>query len=170
MADNSAHARVMERLLDLVTLMTRVVVIAVGSLLVLVVSGEMFVRYVFNNSFFFADELARYLFIWVAFLGASLALRRGQHVGLELIIHRRSRALRVLVQVLVGAFLIVFLVSSLTLLPAMWQQHTTTLGIRMFWVYLALPVGAVLMLLQLVPLIRQAAEGRLPPDQSAPLY
>ena len=39
----------------------------------------------------------------------------------------------------------------------------------MFWVYLALPVGALLMLLQLVPLIRQAAEGGAPPKQSAPV-
>jgi TRAP-type C4-dicarboxylate transport system permease small subunit len=141
------------RLIDAVTAITRILLIAVGCLLVAVVLAEIAARQLFDYSLVFADELARYLFIWSAFLGASLALRRGQHIGLELAVHAGSRVLRLLVHGCVAIFLLVLLYASTALLPLMWDQNTTLLGVRMVWVFLALPVGAVLMLIQLVALV-----------------
>ena len=143
----------LDRALAALTFATRVAVIASGALLVAVVAGEVVFRYAVQQSMIFADELARYLFIWATFLAASLALRRGQHIGLEIGIHERFRLIRRLVQLLVAIFLIVLIVTSAQLVPAMWAQRSTTLEISMGWVFLALPVGAGLMLLQLVALV-----------------
>jgi TRAP-type transport system small permease protein len=149
----------MLRFVEIVTALTRAVVVVLGGVLVVVVFGEVVSRYMLNRSLIFADELARYLFIWAAFLGASLALRQGQHIGLELRVHQRSRSLKLFAHVCSGAFLLVFLVTSLALLPDTWDQHATTLEIRMFWVFLALPVSAALMLLQLAVLVQRSFRG-----------
>jgi len=42
-------------------------------------------RYVLNFSIIWAEEVSQYLMIWIAFLGAGLALREGRHVALELL-------------------------------------------------------------------------------------
>ena len=149
-----------DRVLAAVTRATRVGVIVLGALLVVAVAGEVVFRYAIQQSLIFSDELARYLFIWATFLGASLALRRGQHIGLELGLHARSRLLRLAVRIMVGAFLVVLLWTSTELVPTMWAQRSTTLGISMGWIFLALPVGALLMLLQLVALLAGRGSDR----------
>jgi len=141
-----------ERLVRVVTRATQVAIVVTGAILVILVAGEVFSRYVLQRSLFFAEELSRSLFIWGSFLGASLALRRRQHVGLELGRIGRLRAVRLLIHALILVFLVAFLISSLDLLPAMWQRQTTTLEVSVFWVFLALPVGALLMILQLAAL------------------
>ena len=148
-----------ERVLDFVTLGTKSVVIALGATLVVVVAGEVFFRYVLQHSLFFANELARFLFVWASFLGASLAMRRGQHVALELNIFARAPRLRLFALGLVMIFLLIFLFTSVELLPVVWARYTTTLGIRVFWAFLALPVGSLLMALQLLPFIMRAYRG-----------
>ncbi|MCC7048357.1 MAG: TRAP transporter small permease [Alphaproteobacteria bacterium] len=131
-------------------MLTRLCVIAGGCLLVALVAGEVVFRYAVQQSLIFSDELARYSFIWVTFLGASLALRRGQHIGLELGYHERWALLRAAVHLSVAIFLVIFLWTSAKLVPAMWAQRSPLLDISMGWVFLALPVGAALMLLQLL--------------------
>lgn len=140
----------LKKLIDAVTVLTRLCVIAVGCLLVVLVAGEVVFRYAVQQSLIFSDELARYCFVWVTFLGASLALRRGQHIGLELGYHERWPLLRAAVHLAVAAFLMVFLWASAKLVPAMWAQRSPILDISMGWIFLALPVGAALMLLQLL--------------------
>jgi len=143
-------AAVLKRLIDAITLATRLCVIAMGSLLVVLVAGEVVFRYAVQQSLIFSDELARYCFIWLTFIGASLALRRGQHIGLELGYHQRWPLLTVAVNLAVAVFLVVFLWASAKLVPAMWAQRSPILDVSMGWVFLALPVGAALMLLQLL--------------------
>ncbi|HTU02099.1 MAG TPA: TRAP transporter small permease subunit, partial [Candidatus Sulfotelmatobacter sp.] len=64
-----ALLRGMDWLLDKVTL-------AVLSILLLVVGLQIFARYALNHSLFWSEELARYLFIYLVFLGAAMVLRQ----------------------------------------------------------------------------------------------
>ena len=70
---------------------TLVVMMIVMTLTVIV---QVFLRYVFSFSLSWSEEVARYLMIWVAFLGGSLALQKGLHIGVELFLVRVSSRTR----------------------------------------------------------------------------
>jgi TRAP-type C4-dicarboxylate transport system permease small subunit len=129
------------------------------ALMAAIISAEVFFRYVLNSSIYFSEELSRFCFIWAGFLGASLALREGRHIGVTLLVERlppgaRAGALtgaRLLVLVL----LLVVVGAGASVLPDQWAQRTSTLGFSVFWFYLAVPAGALLMAVQALAHLRE---------------
>ena len=130
------------------------------------VAVEVILRYGLASSLIFTEELTRYTMVWVAFLGSVLALRDGAHVATGGLGDRFGpavgRAAAVLADALGVLFLLVLAWAGVTTLPAQLDQQTTTLGVSIFWFYLAIPVGAVLMALTIVArrlgLVAPAAE------------
>lgn len=64
------------------------------ALIVVIVFSNVVGRYGFGSGFAGGEEVARLLFVWLVFLGAVLALRRGSHLGVELVQARLPRRLR----------------------------------------------------------------------------
>lgn len=54
-----------------------------GMAMALIVANQVFFRYVLNQSLFWSEELARYLLVWLTFLGATVAYRRKLHPGID---------------------------------------------------------------------------------------
>ncbi|MCI8608762.1 MAG: TRAP transporter small permease [Firmicutes bacterium] len=63
------------------------IVIVLGAM-VLMVFVNAVARYAFTTNFPVFEELSRYLFVWVAFLGAMLAYKEGKHVGIDMLVGR----------------------------------------------------------------------------------
>lgn len=62
---------------------------AVGLLaMVLLVFGNVVLRYVFNSGIDVSEELSRWLFIWITFLGAIVAVRDRAHLGTGFLLNR----------------------------------------------------------------------------------
>lgn len=59
-----------------------------GLSMALIVVVQVFFRYVLNHSLFWSEELARYLLVWLTFLGASVAYRRELHPGIDVLVVR----------------------------------------------------------------------------------
>ncbi len=55
------------------------------AVMVVLVFGNVVLRYVFNSGIAWAEEISRLMFVWLIFLGAILALRRHAHLGVELV-------------------------------------------------------------------------------------
>ncbi|ORC31168.1 hypothetical protein B4O97_17300 [Marispirochaeta aestuarii] len=71
----------------------------------IIVAFNVFMRFVMNQSLGWADELARFIFIWIGFLGAVLAYKNDEHVGLSFLIDaiqssRGKRIISVIQQIL----------------------------------------------------------------------
>ena len=66
-----------------------------------VVAVQVLFRYVFNQSLFWSEELARYLLVWLSFLGASVAYRRKAHPGIDMLQKRMPDALKKSTKILV---------------------------------------------------------------------
>jgi TRAP-type C4-dicarboxylate transport system permease small subunit len=62
--------------------------------MVVMVFANVALRYLFDSGLSASEELARWLFVWMTFLGAALALREGGHMGADLVIDRLPRPLR----------------------------------------------------------------------------
>ena len=71
---------VLSNVLD--ALAKKAAILLVGILVVLVLV-TVFFRYVLNIGIGWSDEVARYMNIWLALLGASVAFKCGEHVGVE---------------------------------------------------------------------------------------
>lgn len=74
--------RASARLARLEEFVCSVLIVAFGVLLTVNVVS----RYVFNNPIFFAEELAVYILVWMAFLAISIAVHHDQHVRLTMLI------------------------------------------------------------------------------------
>ncbi|HCE09474.1 MAG TPA: TRAP transporter small permease [Oxalobacteraceae bacterium] len=61
------------------------------TVMVVMVFGNVVLRYVFNSGVAAAEEISRLMFVWLIFLGAILALRRHAHLGVELVQARLPR-------------------------------------------------------------------------------
>ncbi|MBI2153015.1 MAG: TRAP transporter small permease [Candidatus Rokubacteria bacterium] len=146
----------MRRVADALAALTKAAVALAMGAMAAIISGEVFFRYVLNSSLYFSEELSRFCFIWAGFLGASLALREGGHIGVTVLVERLAPAVQrwllFVARALVLVLLLVVIVAGASVLPDQWAQQTSTLGFSVFWFYLAVPVGALLMAVQLVAL------------------
>lgn len=116
---------------------------------------QVFLRYVLRTSIPFSEELARYLMIWVVFLAAGLALKEDAHINIRVLVDRlrgRTRLwLNLVAQILLLAFLVLLMVETIAVLPYQRVQIILSMGISIFWFYLAIPVGCSIMILFLLP-------------------
>lgn len=84
----SAMARISTR----VNTAVEYLVCLMGMAMVLIVGAQVFFRYGLNHSLFWSEELARFLLIWLTFLGASTAYFRGAHPGVDALVRRLGPA------------------------------------------------------------------------------
>jgi TRAP-type C4-dicarboxylate transport system permease small subunit len=135
------------------------------AILVVMVLQVMF-RYVLAAPLTWTEELARYLYIWACWLGAPVALRRGNHITITAASDRFPPRLGRLAALGTQALALVFL-AQLTLQGAILtvKSHSVqaiTLPIPWSVIYVAAPISAVLMILETV---RAMWLGPVPPGE-----
>jgi len=118
-----------------------------------VVVIEVVLRYAAGRSLIVTEELSRYGMVWVALLASVLVMAEDGHIASGAtgwLGPRGQRLARLVAELLSLLFLLVLAVAGLQVLPAQLEQETLTLGVTIFWFYLALPVGALMMALVIV--------------------
>jgi TRAP-type C4-dicarboxylate transport system permease small subunit len=108
-----------------------------------------FSRYVLESTFVWYDEVARASFIWLVFLGAAVAVRRGAHFGLHMFVEMLPPHLKRAALLLTPLTVIVF---SAAIVWLGWDlmrhgsaQTTAVMAMPVSWIYAAMPAGGVLM-------------------------
>jgi TRAP-type C4-dicarboxylate transport system permease small subunit len=133
-----ALLRALDRLLDGITVLILVVLLAV-------VGVQIFARYVLNHSLYWSEELARYLFIYLVFLGAAVALRRDGHIRVSFLVERLpagwQRTTAVLVDLVILVFAGTVLWQSVRLAAMVWTVPTAAMLIPWTFVYLGISLG-----------------------------
>ena len=80
----------MERLLDLYCkLLIALMAFALATMVVLVF-GNVILRYVFNSGITVSEEVSRWLFVWITFMGAVVAIKERAHLGTDVLVSRLS--------------------------------------------------------------------------------
>lgn len=54
----------------------------------IMVFGNVILRHVFDSGINTSEELSRFMFIWLTFLGAIVAMREGGHLGMDMVVRR----------------------------------------------------------------------------------
>ena len=124
------------------------------TVLVLDVVWQVFTRYILNDQSSWTEELATFLMIWVGLLGASVALNRGSHLGIDYFVGKLSARKKLYVEAVVffcvGLFsLLVLMIGGIELVSntLMRGQVSAALQIKMGYVYLALPISGFFLVL-----------------------
>lgn len=124
---------------------------------VVIVLWQVVSRYLLGAPSGGTDELVRYLLVWIGLLGAAYATMTRRHLAIDLLPRRLEKlqgerpraALELVIQLLVAAFaLLVPIVGGLALvrLSVELGQRSASLDLPLGWVYAALPVAGVLIL------------------------
>src|SRR5512144_1674906 len=134
--------------------LNRWIVIVMTSVMVILVFLNVVCRYIFNFSIIWAEEVSQYLMVWVAFLGAGLALRQGRHVAVELLQEQlpggAKRGLRWGLVLAMLAFLLATAVLGAMFAWFARDMETPVLNISMAIPYSAVPIGSALLAIHLV--------------------
>jgi TRAP-type C4-dicarboxylate transport system permease small subunit len=116
--------------------------------------AQVFFRFVVVHSLPWSEEFSRYSLVWASFLGASIALKRGLHIGVEAFVTRLSQEKRRLIYlitlVIITFFLIVVIVKGVQMASFNMRQSSPAMRIPMGFPYLAIPVGSLIMVIHLL--------------------
>jgi TRAP-type transport system small permease protein len=145
----------------------------IGCLVVMsaVVFTNIALRYLTNQSLPWADEVARYLMIWMTFLAAGLVLRQGGHVAItnlqEALPTRAQQALRAALVILLLGFFGYMVWVGQDYMTRMGRQLTPATRVSYWYVYLAMPVGFTLLIAHLLLIApRFVRAGQSPEDEA----
>ena len=136
------------------TYLEEILVGSIFALMIIVVLAGIFARYVIRAPIFFGDELARYLLVWLTFFGAALALKKAEHIYIEIIMNLLGRRTRTVLTVfniaIVIVTLLVMLVYGILLTKSGYLFRASAMPIQVAYLYIALPISSMLMLIRTI--------------------
>ncbi len=148
------------RFIDSVNTGVKYIVSIMLAVLAILVVLQVTTRFVINVPLAWTEEIARYLMIYVVFLGSGLAMRYNQHIAIDFLIDvmknvKNKARLQTVVLLISAVFCLLLAYYGTQLTFIVVDQSTPTLGYSMSWAYAAVPFGAMLMLLNIIALLIQ---------------
>jgi len=142
------------RVLDGIDQVVALLIIVAMAGMVVVVATQVYLRYALNLSLDWADEISRLLFVWSIFLAIPLGIKRGSHVGIELLTNQLPRGFRDrlfrFMNVLAIVLMAVVAWQAGVLTHDQWDEPMSTLDISVGFFMLPLLIGAVHSVLHLL--------------------
>lgn len=129
--------------------------VAAMSLMLLLIFSQVIFRYCFGHTFEWSEELARFLFVWVVFLGSALIMGESGHLAVKLLPNKFKGTffgliLETITNICSHTFILILIIQGSKMTRVMTFQEAPGLGISMSWVYMILPISGVLMMLYLI--------------------
>jgi len=126
---------------------------------VILIFIQIIMRYIFQNSLSWSEELARYIFLWQIWLGASFAVKEHRHLRIEAFLNLLPKKINKYVELLslliwfcFSAFL-AYKGSELVIMLIKHGQVSPAMRMPMFYAYSSVPVGCAFMGVRLIEAI-----------------
>jgi TRAP-type C4-dicarboxylate transport system permease small subunit len=121
---------------------------ALGITMAVIVTLEVFCRYLLNHSLFWAEELARYILVWLTFLGATAAYWRKAHPGIDILTAKMGprlyRANAVLVHSLSLSLFLVMVYYGINFSYFVRLQITPALSLPKWIIFAIIPISGTI--------------------------
>lgn len=119
----------------------------------IIVFLQVIMRFVFRNSLTWSEELARYLFIWMIYIGVSYGIKKRSHLAVDALDSLFGKKGILITNTIVDMFLMAFMVTMTyfgfdIVLRA--TRVSAALGLPMKYVYLAPVVGFGLSIIRII--------------------
>jgi TRAP-type C4-dicarboxylate transport system permease small subunit len=110
--------------------------------------AQVFFRYILNAPLIWSEELARYLLVWVTFLGINYGVRHHAHIEMEYFFSKFPRSLQrvlpIVTQVFTVGCLLLFVPGAIRFVSAQRGIESSAMQINMGLVYVVIPIGLVI--------------------------
>jgi len=116
----------MTRIVDAYFHLLKVAIALCLALMVVLVFGNVVLRYAFNMGITLSEEVSRLLFVWLTFLGAIIAMREHGHLGVDTLVKRLPAAGK---KACLVVSILLMLYATWLLLVGSWQQTVINLGV-----------------------------------------
>lgn len=131
--------------------------LAAVAVMVGVVSAQVALRYGFNLSIDWADEVGRLAFVWSIFLAIPLGVRQGAHIGIDIVADKLPAALRAALKRLAAALsalmMMVIAWAAFGVALEQWDELMATVNWSVGWFIVPVGIGALLSALHLVRIV-----------------
>ncbi len=144
-----------------------VILVALLATMVALVFGNVVLRYAFNSGITVSEELSRWLFVWLTFLGSIVALRQHQHLGTDMLVSRLGpngrRACLLAGQALMLWICWLLFQGAYAQTRLNWAVTAPSSGLSVAWFYMSGMVfsiaGALVLLEQMIGVLRGNAQA-----------
>lgn len=168
---NNTGGGLLSRLLRLIRRVNETVVVTLFAALCVLVFSQVVARYVFQSAFSWSEEMARYFQVWLVLLASALCMQRGEHIAIDFLTGmlpaRLRRALDITMNLIIIAYLLVVVGFSRDVLEVTRLQTSPAMQINMIVVYLSVPVGGSLILIESVVTLMRRLRGLEPYESVA---
>lgn len=129
------------------------------AILLLIITAILFVNVIlrmFGSAIDWAEEFSRYGIIWITFIGSSICIYKGAHIGIDAITSFFSdRGKKNIALITIGisvVFTLILLLKTFKLTQVVFvtNQLSSTLEVPMLYVYGAMPIGSLLMFIRFI--------------------
>lgn len=132
-----------------ISLMEKYTACVVLVIIVLVGTAQIVFRFLLKSSLIWSEELMRYLFVWLSFLTASIAVREHKHISVDFVTSfipaKINRVFYLISRAAMLAYFYFMIPAGFQLCAKTAMNKSTILPITWNYVYAALPVGMILM-------------------------
>jgi len=133
--------------------------------MVVIVSAQVWYRFILNDPLSWSEEASRYLFVWISFMGAAAGVRYQVHLGIDLmekILPAGSyRVAVIIVNLIIQVFLLMIIYWGFKILGVIQFQESPSMHISMRYPYMAVPVGSIFMLINSLRITVAAIQNRI---------
>ncbi len=137
--------------------------------MVIMVFGNVVLRYAFNSGITISDEMSRYCFIWLTYIGAMVAMREGGHLGVDTVVKHLpvlgKKACLFLSEVLMLFCNGLFLLGTWKMHELQVSNVSPVVGISMIWIYGVGYVVAVVMGIINLNVLYRLLTGQIADDE-----
>ena len=140
------------------------IVLMVGLILMgLAVALQIFMRYLFNMPLVWSEEFARYIFVWISFIGAGYGVRQGIHISMEYFFNKFTPRMRkwvaISTNILSIAAFAYLIPTAIFFTRAQHSIDSSAMEIPMSWLFAAVPIGCALVTFRLIVDTAQLVKG-----------
>lgn len=159
----------LQKIVDRYCQLLSVVMVACLALMVVLVFGNVVLRYAANSGIAMSEELSRWLFVWMTFMGAVVAMRDHAHLGTDMVVSRLPVGGKK--ACLVAGYLLMLFVCWLLFKGSLDQARinltttSATMEASMAWFYASGMVFAVSAAVILLMDFWRLLTGRMPEDE-----
>jgi TRAP-type C4-dicarboxylate transport system permease small subunit len=157
-------ARMWDKSLEVVVATSYAVIVVVGF-------AQVLFRFVFASPLSWSEELVRYVFIWSVFLTAAIGFNLNSHISIDFLTTWYPPRLQRMVAlvswgcVILGVVVVFVLGMQLIQSPSVWLQKSPAMEISMTLPYAAIPVGCVVMMVNILRAAWRTWQGKQAPAE-----
>jgi TRAP-type C4-dicarboxylate transport system permease small subunit len=128
-----------QKLINLFFKLLEFLVVACMVAMVVMVFGNVVLRYGFNSGILVSDELSRYCFVWLTYIGGMVAMHERAHVGVDIVVKRLpllgKKICFALSELLMLAVNVLFFIGTWKMHELQLTNVSPVLGMSMIWIY-----------------------------------